>query len=307
MNQFYRVIHGYLDSFISTLSRNRKVVLRYLLFVVPGAIYFGMISFIGDHSGAAFFLKSFQVFMFLFAGTFHVYLVHKDYAFLPIGFYSKGIMYTISTAAVITITLLFFYLFTVNSMAGLAFTSGMAFALPHVIVKGWMVYKAIPKKEYPVWTRPVKLVYVNEVLIPETVNLRFQLAPRHNNAGEHLFFRIFPEGTKLGKAFFSMLKEEAASANPAIDYCDASGNAFAWEFYRLTMNGLVKKRLNPEDSIYNNRISNSTIVHVKRVQVEVTQMPAVHTIRYKTISESGNSIPLTEKKLLELYAESNKN
>jgi hypothetical protein len=289
MKKLYRTIWYYFNDSFTTLWQNRIKAFRYLLIVIPATIYLGMISFIGKSSGADFFLKSLQAFAFLSAGIFHLYLLDKKISFQRLRYFGEGITFTILVGVTICLTLLFFYLFTDNSMATMAINSSMAFILPHACFHAWALYKNIPPKQYPLWTAPLNSKDVNEVLMTEIVTFRFLISSKKSDEYEKTCFRTVPGDWKLGRAFFAMLND-----GQEIECVDESGNLYAWEFHRLLFMGRIKKRLDPEESVTDNMISKKSKVHVTRVSLNGDELPVIHKIQYKTFFGSEKSIHMPD-------------
>ena len=302
MNELYRTIKHNFEDFLISFWQNRKVNSKYLLIIIPAAIYLSMISFIGKNSDADFFLKFLQVFAFLTAGVFHLYLLDKKISFQQIRFFGEGVLYTILVAVVICLTLLVFYLFTENSLAVMAITSSLAFIFPHLCFYAWFLYKNIPAKQYPLWTNPANSKDVNEILMPEMVTCRFSVSLKKDDRQGEIYFKTAPEEWKLGKVFFTLLTEKEERNNQGqIEYRDQSGNLYGWEFHIFLLNGLIKKRLEPEESISDNMITRKSLIQVTRVTVENADAPGIHTIQYKTISGPKKPTHTSGKQTMKLY------
>ena len=302
MKKLYPAIIRYLDDSFTALWQNRKKVLKYLLIVIPSAIYLGMISFVGKSSEASLFLNTLQGITFFCAGVFHLFLLGKKISFHRLRYFGEGILFTFFVGAVICLTLLFFYLFTDNSMAGVAVVSSILFVLPHACFHVWALYKNIPPRQYPMWTSPLNTKDVNEVLMPEIVNCRFLLLPRKGDTLEKMYFKTVPGDWKLGRSFFTMLNDEQTGKQPQIESTDESGNLYGWEFHRILFKGLIKRRLEPEESVTDNLVTEKSIVYVTRVTVKSDETPVIHKIQYKTILNAEKTIRTTPKKrTIKLY------
>ncbi|MBS1608639.1 MAG: hypothetical protein JSS70_07750 [Bacteroidetes bacterium] len=295
MNQFYHTIRDYLEEFIFSFSKNRKLALQYLACIIAATLYLGMICFIGKNKDTGFFLKALQMFAFLFAGIFHLFLLNKKISIEQLQFSGEGIVYSLFLSVVVCITLLVFYLFTDNSMAIMAIVSGLAFVLPHVFLHLWFLYKNIPPKEYPVWTHPSHTKDINELLIPEIITFKFLLAEGKNDTAKKQFYKTIPVEAKLGKVFYSVLENIGKNGITTFADKDEHGNPYAWEFYSISLNGLIKKRLEPEDTLSDNGIKNNSIVHVLRLQQEVKLV--TDSIRYTTVSRNSKHSQVADKEL----------
>lgn len=267
MNQLLQIKY-YFDDFIAALLQNRRIIAKYLLILLPAAICFAAISSAGKIVGAGFVFKLCQALAFVNVGLVHFYLLNKKHSFYRLHLFGAGIFYTACVAIVICIALLFFYLFTENSLAQMAFISGGGFVLPHLSLQVWMLYKKIPPKQYRVWTAPAKEKDINELLIPKAVTFRFLLPVKNTDDEEEVFFKTVPEEWKLGKAFYSVLRNN--NNDNLIEFRDESGAPCGWEFYSFLLNGLIKRRLEPEESLSDNRITSNATIHVRRVYTKTT-------------------------------------
>jgi len=301
MNQFL-LIKNYVDDFIAALLYNRKIIVKHLVVLLPVMVCYGSISFAGKLIGAEVLFKLCQSIIFAGAGLLHFHLLNKALGLYQIRFKGGAVMYTISLSVLICIVLLCFYLFTENSLALVAFASAAAFSLPHICLQGWQYYKNIPPKQHRLWTAPAKEKDINELLIPKAVTFRFLLPVRNSDDEEETFFKTVPEEWKLGKVFFTLLKEKEDRNNQGqIEYRDQSGNLYGWEFHIFLLNGLIKKRLEPEESISDNMITRKSLIQVTRVTVEDADVPGIHTIQYKTIFGAEKPTHTSGKQTMKLY------
>ena len=264
MNQFLH-IKNYVDDFIAALLYNRKIIVKHLVVLLPVMVCYGSISFAGKLIGAEVLFKLCQSIIFAGAGLLHFHLLNKALGLYQIRFKGGAVMYTISLSVLICIVLLCFYLFTENSLALVAFGSAAAFSLPHICLQGWQYYKNIPPKQHRLWTAPAKEKDINELLIPKAVTFRFLLPVRNSDDEEETFFKTVPEEWKLGKAFYSVLRTNNVNSETSIENSDESGTPCGWEFYSFSLNGLIKRRLEPEESLSENRITTNATIHVRRV------------------------------------------
>lgn len=264
MNQFLH-IKNYVDDFIAALLYNRKIIVKHLVVLLPVMVCYGSISFAGKLIGAEVLFKLCQSIIFAGAGLLHFHLLNKALGLYQIRFKGGAVMYTISLSVLICIVLLCFYLFTENSLALVAFASAAAFSLPHICLQGWQYYKNIPPKQHRLWTAPAKEKDINELLIPKAVTFRFLLPVRNSDDEEETFFKTVPEEWKLGKAFYSVLRTNNVNSETSIENSDESGTPCGWEFYSFSLNGLIKRRLEPEESLSENRITTNATIHVRRV------------------------------------------
>ena len=264
MNQFL-LIKNYVDDFIAALLYNRKIIVKHLVVLLPVMVCYGSISFAGKLLGAEVLFKLCQSIIFAGAGLLHFHLLNKALGLYQIRFKGGAVMYTISLSVLICIVLLCFYLFTENSLALVAFASAAAFSLPHICLQGWQYYKNIPPKQHRLWTAPAKEKDINELLIPKAVTFRFLLPVRNSDDEEETFFKTVPEEWKLGKAFYSVLRTNNVNSETSIENSDESGTPCGWEFYSFSLNGLIKRRLEPEESLSENRITTNATIHVRRV------------------------------------------
>jgi len=264
MNQFLH-IKNYVDDFIAALLYNRKIIVKHLVVLLPLMVCYGSISFAGKLLGAEVLFKLCQSIIFAGAGLLHFYLLNKALGLYRLRFKGGAVMYTIGLSVLICIVLLCFYLFTENSLALVAFASAAAFSLPHICLQGWQYYKNIPPKQHRLWTAPAKEKDINELLIPKAVTFRFLLPVRNSDDEEETFFKTVPEEWKLGKAFYSVLRTNNVNSETSIENSDESGTPCGWEFYSFSLNGLIKRRLEPEESLSENRITTNATIHVRRV------------------------------------------
>ena len=258
------LIKNYFDDFIAALLHNRKIIVKHLMILLPLMACYGSISFAGKLLGAAVVFKLIQAIIFGGAGFFHFQLLHKALDLYGLRFKGGAVMYTVCLSVLICIVLLCFYLFTENSLALIAFASAAAFSMPHIFLQGWQYYKKIPAKQHRLWTAPAKEGDINELLIPKAVTFRFLLPVRSSDEQEETFFKTVPEECKLGKAFYSVLGT-SNNTETSIEKSDESGAPCGWEFYSFSLNGLIKRRLEPEETLSENRITANATIHVRRV------------------------------------------
>ncbi len=192
MSQLLQIKY-YFDDFVGALIRNGKIILIYLLVLLPVSMCFGTISFADDLVNTGVMFKLCQVVIFIDLGLVHFYLLNKKRSFYQLHLFGAGFFYTVCVAIMICLTLLFFFLFTENSMTTMAFLSGIAFILPHMAIQSWMMYKKIPPKQYRVWTAPAREKDINELLIPKAVTFRFLLPIKNTDDQEEVFFKTVPE------------------------------------------------------------------------------------------------------------------
>lgn len=296
MKKLYRMFRGYLNDFILALPPNRKLVYTYLPGVVLTAVYLGMLCFIGKKTPADFFMKTFQVLAFIGAGVLHLYLLNKTITFQRLRFSGEGIVTTLFLSIIICFTLLFFYLFTDNSMAIMAFTCSLAFAVPHICMQAWFLYKNIHPKEYPLWISPLNIRDENEVLKPEMITFCFSIPDTFSDVNAKTHYKTVPAEWKLGKAFYTILNSDDS---PIEDH-DKWGNPYGWEFHSFLFRGLLKYRLEPEETISDNMIGKKTIVFVTRIIVKNAEQPVIHKLQYKTIVPVKNLTRISTDQKMEL-------
>lgn len=205
--------------------------------------------------------------MFCVAGVLHLYFLQKRILFHWFRFLGDGILYTSISAFLIFASLGIFYLLAGKQGTWMmAIASSCTFAFPHFLLHAWHVYNEIPGKEFLMWTKPLRYDKGEEILFTEPCSVEFRIRRKYFDVEEEAFEEKVPGHTKLGAAFFAVLKEEAKNGKKGIEFFDGQKNLYAWEFYLRQFNGYISpRRLDPELTICESGISPGAIIIVKRV------------------------------------------
>lgn len=129
-----------------------------------------------------------------------------------------------------------------------------AFLLPIVVVLAWQQFLAIPRKLPRTWTYSHDLPAQSPFVYSENRPVHFKITTEDKTVV--VLKSTAPRQIKLGMAFYYSV--QAQEERSGIRFINALGQPYEWLFYTLSFG--QKKYLDPEESLYENRVSNNTTI-----------------------------------------------
>ena len=201
-------------------------------------------------------------------GAVHVYYLHRRLAslrkerllFSPLGWTVTG-----GLAAEIFLLLTVVYWCTDGDRFALAGVSCCAFLLPFVVAGAWENFNAIPEKEYRIWFNPEKM---DQFSLTQTWQLpvRLKVRRKYFDLREELFPLTVPARWKLGRFFHQFVLEEESKGAPAFEKEDEAKTPYGWQFYSADFGGIVRKYLDPQRTLEENRVKKNSVIVARRVR-----------------------------------------
>ena len=207
---------------------------------------------------------------FLALGGGHVFLFRRrleslqkeNLLFSPLG-------WTVTVALALEIVLLLTLLYWVlpGDRFVLSGVSCCAFLLAYIVGGAWEAFYAIPERQYKIWFNPERM---DPFTLAQAGKLpvRLKVRRRYFDIREELFPLTVPARLKVGRLFYHFILDEEKKGAPAIEKEDEDRNAYGWQFYSEDLGGIIRKFLDPQRTLQENKVRKNSIIVARRVRVE---------------------------------------
>ena len=207
---------------------------------------------------------------FLALGAGHVFLFRRRLESLQkehLLFSPLGWTVTIALALEIFILLALLYAFMPGDRLVYSGVSCSAFLLAYIVAEAWEIFYAIPDREYKIWFNPESM---DPFSLAQTSKLpvRLKVRRRYFDIREELFPLTVPARLKVGRFFYHFILDEEKKGAPGIEKEDEDRNAYGWQFYSEDLGGVIRKFLDPQRTLEENKIRKNSIIVARRVRVE---------------------------------------
>lgn len=228
----------------------------------------GLTGFIDGSGPGSIFAGVLQWAVFVILGVLHVYHFRRRLEFLQkeqLLFSSLGWAVTGGLALEIFLLLTVLYWVTPGDRFELAGVSCTGFLLPFMVLGAWESFCGIPESEYRIWFNPEKM---DQFALTQTWQLpvRLKVRRKYFDLREELFPLTVPARWKLGRFFHHFILDEERNGAKTFEKEDDAKNPYGWQFYCADFGGVVRKYLDPQRTLEENRVRKNSIIVARRVK-----------------------------------------
>jgi uncharacterized membrane protein YqjE len=205
---------------------------------------------------------------FLILGIAHVRYFRRRLEQLRIErllFSPLGWTVTLIPAIVFSLLLLLLYAITDVDRWPLAAASCCAFLLPYMVAGAWETLYAIPPGEYKVWFNPEKMDPFSLSQM-RYLPVRLKVRRQYFDIREELFPLMAPARWKVGRFFHHFMLDEEGKGAKAFEKQDEANNPYGWQFYSTDFGGIIRKFLDPQRTLEENKVKKNSVIVARRVK-----------------------------------------
>ena len=177
------------------------------------------------------------------------------------------LLFTVTLAAMIFVTLLSAYLVLNSQQAFMAAASTAAFILPTVIVSQFETLGSLPDQHFAPWRLPALNEPRKAVIALNSQTVRLKVARSYFDPQDLTITVMQPSREKIGRVFMRALEQQAAvSKDEIMRLDDEDGKPYFWEFFRVNEVLGGKTFLDPEKTLIENGIRDNAVLTAKRIR-----------------------------------------
>ncbi len=256
-------------NFLQTLLQYRKLVLTHITIIMLIAALTAVFTINDFLEVPILWVKAVQVIVFLISGGLYTLLYQTQLPGLNGNGLTGSLFFSFLLSLVICVVLFIFYFFTDRSLLLMAFASSSAFLLPPVLTRSWHYFTHIPGKQYIIWYNPETDIDTRVPIYLNSINIRLQLSLASSDIGETTFNLTVPGQTRVGKVFNQFVLVQNKKDGAKIEILDKNRYPYGWQFFLKTNKGLSERRIDPHQSLRENRIKENSTIIARRVKASM--------------------------------------
>lgn len=205
--------------------------------------------------------KGVQLFSFLIAGLYYTRIFSRQQAADSSASFRWPLFWTLIVATV----LFGIYYFLNKQLLIMVLGNSSAFLLPFIFYKTWGSYAEIPQPqtEFPVWYIPPADTSKPATVFLNGMPVRIKM-PLNGTEDKELFATAAPQEMALGDFFSHFLLQKMKNKNLHLQLENEQQQPFGWKFYTEDLGGLMKRQLDPEQSLAANKIKEQMTIIVEK-------------------------------------------